>query len=420
MAYDGWIEFDGQELVNLSRTAQLAETLGIDVLWTDPASVQWIEDALTGSDYDVITEAPWYDVGFPASAEFAGVVPLSIVGLDDSTLEATTIEYNTNGGASGKPRNKTLPLVANVAIIASTSRGADYGKRWLDRRLRAGGARTFCSGSDLRYFQFPQGEGEPVPPQMHRRDVTLTRGTSVTRKRATSCSATWLVTFTWTANDPFEYGDEVLRFLNLGSGVVSHDPAMDVTYGQVALVEQECPAYDYSPIYDPLYPALVPSPTVPDFYPAGWHLVPGMTFERYWVRFPPLEPSTLNVVPVMRLTTNVAARLLRISVWPSTADPAIDFCEPMWTAIVSYLPANLEFVIDGEQEASYAWDGVSPEVRRTDSLVYGTDARPIEWTSFSDADNLLVTLDILNDTGSGEYDGDGEVRMAMSLVPKSD
>jgi hypothetical protein len=577
MAYDGWIEFGGAELINLSRTAQLADALGIDTVWTEPDTVAWIQDALGGTDYDVITSAPWYDAGYPASAEFAGIVPLSIVGLDDSTLEASTVEYITSGGSSNKPRNKTLPLVANVAVVASTPRGADYGKRWLDRMLRGGGARTFCAGSDLRYFRWAQRDGEDAPPQAHRRDVTLTRGTSVTRKRATHCSATWMTTFTWTANDPFEYGDEELMFTDLGgeivnlidngffetdasfwhvgseiddtftrdtsefySGVASGkfettagsglfypdevpgtvgepspygndfalsfrtkgtpgnrlrvqwirlnggtvfadlivDPltadwqhvtlvgsipegtdfwsvyplfrAMDggtvwvddvvvvpglvpkgpedlgpgvlspsvTESGSLALVEVECPAYDYSPIYDPLYPALVPSPTAPEFYPDGWDLLPGVTIDRFWARIVSVEPSEFNVVPVLTLTTDEDARMVRVSIWPSTADEG-DFCDPLWTAIVTYLPAGLDFVIDGEQEASYAWDGVSPAVRRTDSLVFGTGANPISWTAFNDPVGLLVTLDIMSG-GSGDYDGGGTVRAALSLVPKSD
>jgi len=421
MAYDGWIKFNDIELVNLSRTAQLAEVLGIDALWTDPESVQWIQDALGGVDYDVVSEAPWYDPEYPASAEFAGIVPLSIAGLDDSTLEARTIEYITNGGSSSKARNATLTLPANVSVVASTNRGADYGKRWLDRMLRAGGAQTFCSGSELRYFQFKQGDGEPVPPQAHRRDVTLSKGTTVTRKRDTYCSATWLVTYTWTANDPFEYGDPEVQFLNLGSGAVSAPPGFVIDEGAQSMVEVDCPAYDYSPIYDPLYPALVPPPVAPDFYPAGWDLVPGVPFDRYWVRIPAPEPSLLNFIPLVTLTTTVEARLLRVSIWPSTATED-SVCEPLWTAIVSYLPAGLsaEFVIDAEQEVSYWWDGASARVRRTDSLVYGTGARPIEWTAFNDPDNLLVTLDIMDDIGSGEYDGDGQVRLALSLIPKSD
>lgn len=414
MAYDGWIQFNGQELINLSRTAQLAETLGIDTLWTDPASVQWIQVALGGVDYDRIAEAPWHDPGYPASAEFAGLVPLALAGLDDSTLEAATVEYITSGGSSGKGRNATLPIVASVAIIASTSRGADFGKRWMDRMLRAGGAQQFCVGSELRYFISAQGEGEPAPPQGHRRDVSLTRGASVTRKRSTSCSAAWLVTYTWTANDPFEYGDEQPQFTELGGAVTG--PAV-VTSGSVALVETPCPEYNYTPIYDPLYPALVAPPEAPDFYPEGWALSTGMTFDRFWVTLDPLEPSALHVVPVVTLTTDFDARMVRVSIWPAGADPS-DLCDPLWVAIVSYLPAGVDFVIDGEQRASYADTGTV--LRRTDSLVYGTGARPITWSTFNDPSGLLVTLDIMDDSGSGDYDGGGTVRAALSLVPKSD
>lgn len=420
MAYDGLIEFGGEEFINLSRTAQLASTLGIDTLWTDPDSVQWIQDGLAGVGYDLIGAAPWYDAGVPASMEFAGIVPLSLTGLDDSTLESTTIEYNTSGGSSGRGRSKTLPIVANVALIASTERGADFGKRWMDRRLVAAGARTFCSGSDLRYFQYKQGEGETTPPLVHRRDVTLTRGSSVTRKRSASCSATWLVTFTWTANDPFEYGEEVPRVADLGGALTAPAgaPAL-LSSGSLALTEQGCPEYDYSPIYDPLYPALVASPTAPDFYPAGWDLRDGVTFDRFWTRVAPVEPSGLHVVPVVTLTADVAARFVRVSIWGSDSE-VDDQCEPLWTATVSYLPAGLDFVIDGEQEASYAWNGISPRINRTDSLVYGAGARPIQWTKFNDPTNLLITLDILDDAGSGDYDGNGTVRAAVSFVPKSD
>ncbi len=413
MGHDAWLAVDGAELINLSRTAQLAEALGIDTVWTEPSTVQWIEDALSGEDYDLITEAPWYDPGYPASAEFAGFVPLAIQGLDDSTLEATTVEYITNGGAAGRSRNKTRPIVANVALVASTERGADYGKRWLDRMLRGAGARTFCSGSELRYFRWEQRDGQTVPPQAHLRDVTLSRGTSVTRKRSTPCSATWLVTFTWTANDPFEYGDEVAQFTGLG-GTVSG--AGVLSSGVQSMIEQACPAYDYTPIYDPLHPALVAPPVVPDFYPAGWALLPGAAFDRHWVRLSSLEPSVMGAVPALTLRASSEARMVRVSVWPSSSNPD-DFCDPLWQAVVTYLPPGLDFVLDGEQEAAYAWDGYSPSVRRTDSLVYGQDARPMDWTAVSDPGGLLVTLDVMDGAG---YDGGGSVRASLSLVPKSD
>lgn len=611
MAYDGWIEFGGQELINLSRTAQLAETLGIDTLWTTPDDVAWIEAARGGAGYDLIEMAPWYDEGHPASAEFAGIVPLSIAGLDDSTTESTTVEYITDGGSSGKARNKTLPIVANVAILASTTRGAEFGKRWLDRMLRTSDG-THCGGSDMRYYRYVQADGLPVPEIAHRRNVTLSRGVSVTRKRENHCSATWMATFTWTANDPFEYGEPVVALTGLGgtditgegvvvaetinlvndpsfgnvsaywapfrgtfavvtgtpgttttvsgntagewtatvaggqggvnggyipvvagqrysaqaqvkrsgpvateykvmvrlfdaggtilderftgypSGSVSDtdfsyftlsnilapagavnamvlvvvdNPAIGTKFrldavqftnttaagayfdgdtadtastvyewvgtpqdsasrkrvlpagiaGVLSLSEQECPVYDYTPIYDPMRPALVAAPTAPDFYPDGWDFLPGVAYTRFWVRIPPIEPSVLTMVPVVTLTSDFEARMVRVSIW-SAQEAEYAFCDPLWTATVSYLPPSLDFVIDGEQKVAYVWDGASPVVRRSDSLVFGPGARPIQWESFNDPDGLLVTLDIM----TSDYDGDGTVRAALSLVPKSD
>lgn len=411
MAYDGWLEFNGVELANVARTATLAPLLGIDTVWTTPEGVQWIPNTLGDSNYFDIEAAPWYDAGYPASGEFAGIMPLGVPGLDDSTLEAVTTEYTTDGGHSGKSRNATLSLVASVAIIASTHRGAEYGKRWLDRVLRGGSdSRTFCAGADLRYFRYAEEDA----PIVHRRDVRTTRGTSVTRKRSSDCSVTWLVTFTMTAGDPYEYGEPVPRLSELG-GVVT-GPGV-ISSGATTLVEESCPVYDYTPVYDPLYPALVAPPTAPDFYPEGWGIVEGMTFDRFWARIEPVEPSPLLMVPVVTLTTTLEARMVRFSVWPADADSSTQ-CDPLFSVIATYVPPGLDFVIDGEQRASYVWDGFSPVVRRTDSLVFGPDAEPVQWAAFNDNEDLLVTLDIFFD--SDGLEGGGEVRAALDLVAKSD
>lgn len=590
MAYDGYINFGGRELVNLSRTTELATTLGIDVVWTTPQSVEWIHDEVDpGALYNDITDAPWYVPNYPASAEFAGFIPLSFTGFDDSTTVSTPEEYITDGGNSGSPRNETLTLVANFAVIAATERGAEYGKKWLDRVLHGDGNQMFCSGSDLRYFQY----GSADAPIMHRRNVRLTRGTSVTRKRTTDCSSTWLVTFTMVAADPYEYSEPQPGVFSLGSkapglsenlvpdptgenvnvwdsgrgfgtggagtysvatgttplglgkpfrrktwttaptsnassgffingsagapnvrypvtegesytfGVyVRHSPANKVTQarivwgnaggalsitdgvsqieapstwgwrtvwgvapagatqawliadaiaggslwgagntmdatgavfrkgtgpidpnevfavsGNTMLTQEPCPAFDYTPIYDPLYPALVPPPTVPDFYPEGWPIVDGGEFMRYWVDLPPVDPATLHAVPVITVTTDVEARGIRVSIWPGSADATAQ-CDPLFTATITYLPPGGQFVIDGEREASYFWDGFSPVVRRTDSLVYDLDAEPVDWTKFNDFSGLRVTLDVPVDDGS--YQGDQTVRASVAFVTKSD
>lgn len=416
MATDEWVTFNGTEIINMARTVQLAQTLGVSSVWTDLDSVQWVQDALGGSGYSSIINAPWYDPGHPASAEFAGIVPLAIPALDDSTREASTVEYITDGGNSNKPRNKTLSIVVSAVIVASSDRGADFGKRWLDRTLAGGRTSLLCSGAELRYFQYEPDEAHPAAPaQVHRRDVTTTRAVSVTKKWNSDCAWLWTVTFTWTANDPFEYGEARSQFASLG-GVVT-GPGV-ISSGNLTMVEASCPEYDYSPIYDPLYPALVPPPTAPNFYPYGWDIADGDSFKRYWVRLAAVEPSVLNLVPEVGFTTTVDARMVRFTVWPSAA-LVDDTCGWLWSIILTYEPASQTFVVDGEQQASYVWDGVSPLVRRADSLVYSPGALPVDWLAFNDPAGLLVTLDTFAKAGGG-YEGDGTLRASMSLIPKSD
>lgn len=409
MGYDGYLLYGGVELANISRTVQLAEAMGINMVWYTPESVEWIEDAVGGADYADITEAPWYDSGFPASAEFAGIIPLSIPALGDSTYQAVTTEYVTDGGNSSAGRNATLPLVASVAVMASTQRGADFGKRWMERVLRGAGTRMFCSGSRLEYFRYPQAEGEAVPPFAHYRDVSLTRSVSVTRKRSNDCSVMWLVTFTWTANDPFEYGDEIDQFSDLGGTVTG--PMVSAS-GEESLTDIPCPEFNYTPIYDPLYPALVAPPTVPNYLPQGWTVESGDAFTRSWVRLTPTEPSALRLVPLLRLHTSTAARMVRVSIFPGDAD-VDEQCDPLFSVMVMYLPIDAPMYIDGEQQACYVWDGTSEIVRRSDSLVYAPDATPVDWTAFNDAAGLLVALDAFDAAGL-------DVRASLSLIPKSD
>lgn len=430
MSYDGYISINDSELINVARTSRLAKAIGLDTFRIKSELVQAIQGRFVGdgfglgefglvlfggpvSDYDDITKSPWYDAGYPASAEFAGIVPLAMQGLDDSTLESSVIEYITDGGHSGKGRNATLSIVASVALIATTERGAEFGKRWMDRTLRSPGPQVFCAGSDMTYMRYPAVDA----PMVHRRDVRLTRGTSITRKKVSACSTTWLATFTLTAADPYEYGDPEDKITSL-KGATSTGPGVTST-GFLYDTEAGCPVYSYDPLYDPLFPALVPSPVAPNFLPTGWSITEGLGYYRSWARITPLEPTALNVVPLIKLSCTTEARMIRVSVWPMSYS-ADAKCDPLFSVVVSYLPANVNFYIDGEQKAAYTWDGSSAFVRRTDSLVYSPDGYPLEWTAFNDPAGLLVTMDSFYIESSRTYQGNGTVTASLSLLPKSD
>lgn len=407
MAYNGWMQFNGIELVNVSRTVQLAQAMGISTVRVPASKVAWIGPALGETDYDDIIEAPWYDSNRPETGEFAGFIPLDFTGLDESTQASAPIEFITDGGHSGKRRASTLAMVGSFVIVALTERGAEYGKQWLDVVLQGSPNRRFCNGVDLTYFAW----GDADAPKVHRRDVALTRGTSVTRRRRRECSSSWWVQFTVTAGDPYQYGEPVLVVEDLG-GTVSSPFYLDT--GTEVMTESLCPVFDYTPIYDPLFPGLAPVPAIPNFYPDGWEIYPGMTFDRYWVE---IFPSALvrTTVPRLALTTSsLEARMVRVSIWPRGEDPDIQ-CNALWTTTVSYIPEEVEMTIDGELRAAYVWDGVSDAVRRAESLIYGDDAAPMNWTTIA-ARGYLVALDLFSDSDGALAQ---DVEADLWLIPRS-
>lgn len=427
MAFQGWVTFGDSEIANVSRTVQLARAMGISSVRLPETTVDWIENAFTPAppDYGMIENAPWYDAAVPASAEFAGIIPLSISGLDDSTLASQTTEYVTNGGNSSRPRHSTLPLVWDVVLVASSEEGADYGLRWLKHRLSTpdfGG--PSCAGPALRYFAHDQKDSAETPPIMHRNRVRLTRGLSVARRRSMGCGVLVFGTFTMTASDPFEYGEQIPWAAGIG-GTAAGDGVEDS--GTVVLTEQPCPVYDYSPIYDPLFPALVAPPAPPMLRPLGWGIEPGMNFQRHWVELKPVVPEGLSLAPVVLLSSDTEARMVRVSLFEidgSVPDAYNDLCGAVWTTTVTYLPVDYDLVVDGEANLTYAWDGANS--RLATSLAYSGDARPMDWVTVNGEGNspgkgFLIALDLFeSDTTTSGYEGDGDVRAALAFVPKSD
>lgn len=424
MSYTGFFLFDQQELVHLGRTASLAEAMGITSLWLRSEDLRWWigDDNTSLAD---VTNAPWYDPMYPASEEFAGVVPLGISGLDDSSFESTPVEYLTAGGHNGKGRHATRPLVWNVAIVAKTERGAEFGYRWLSRSLS--GPRRFTpslhtadtySGATLYYMRNKVAGDFTL---LHVNNVRLTRGVSLTRKRIDDCSSIWTATFTLTAADPYEYETLPEQLSGLGSSAPSG--GLVEASGSVDLVETGCPRWDYSPVYDPAYPALVEPPKAPNLTPAGWDIETGMSFKRYWARLKALGQEDRLYVPRFIVSSVYAARRIRLSIWLD--DTAVSTqCDPLWTAIIGYVPPNKNLHIDGERKAAYIWNTNDTNVRRADTLVFGPDATPIEWRAFSGlsqygaATKFRVTMDVFaTDTG---YEGNGDVRASLQLVRRSD
>ncbi len=152
MAWDGYATFAGVEIINRARTQRYMQDAAPGVLAQCSCDCTELHRVVGDDPYSnpAMDEAPWYDPDDPASAEFFGLYPLRIQGLNDSTRTATVIQSLGPGGSVIGKRRATKDVRVRGILLASTDRGMEYGNDWLNSVLD--GACTSCEGDAFCYF----------------------------------------------------------------------------------------------------------------------------------------------------------------------------------------------------------------------------------------------------------------------------
>jgi hypothetical protein len=138
MAWQGYFEYDGNEIVNVARTQTYLEGAGWFRPLYDGSSLPLVLGVNHGYTSPLIDDAPWVDGDRIESLDFYGFYPLDVTGLEDSTVAAATIESLDDGGIPGRMRSATRSIVFNGLIFAATDAAAEYGMQWL--KLALGGS----------------------------------------------------------------------------------------------------------------------------------------------------------------------------------------------------------------------------------------------------------------------------------------
>lgn len=432
MAWNGYFEYDGSEVINVSRTEAYAKNVGLG--WFRPL---FNNDALPymlgdGVKYTtpLLDDAPWVDEDTPASLDFYGVYPLDVTGIEDSTRTSTTTESLGNGGLAGALRHGTKAIVFNAVLVAANEASMDYGFNWLKQVLLGGPCGSFLAssgqGATLCYLSsspemylpgeegFPSGDTGEVwvadpeecllPYQRSLRKVVFNSGPTITAKRETTDGgAVWTVTFGGVAGSPYELSAErsvIEGFLDPAvaipwAGGVEPDGGMIDLTGYIH-PEQSCATVVYQPIYDPLCPAIIPPPSAPSV-PLGCYTAPANWRRRQFTIPKQYVPMWGEVVPKIEIHAKTAdLRNLRLRFY---ADPYIegdisdDPCAYCGDIVFSYVPLSHTLVFDGAEESVYM---ISPGGirRRADSLVFKTDGTPFDWPILTCGFGYVVTLDL--------------------------
>jgi hypothetical protein len=160
VAWPGYYEYGGTEIINASRTETYARNSGVG--WFKPAYENEALEPLLGEKYTspLQDNAPWTDYRDPDTYDFLGAYPLSVTGTEDSTWTATVTENIGDGGVVAGVRRTTKTLVFQVVLVGRSVCGAEAGLRWLREALGgrpclgpgAGGG-GHCDGHDMCYLR---------------------------------------------------------------------------------------------------------------------------------------------------------------------------------------------------------------------------------------------------------------------------
>jgi len=154
VAYTGYYSLGGNEIVNAARAERYVEGAAPLFGLRKCVDTNGLENAL-GETYGnpVIDQAPWYDPTNPVTAEFWGVYPLDVEGIEDSVREVGQEEALGNGTVFSKPRETGRDIRFNVLLLGSCEAALDAGQQWLNRALEGScGAVAGCDQDDLCFF----------------------------------------------------------------------------------------------------------------------------------------------------------------------------------------------------------------------------------------------------------------------------
>lgn len=156
MAWLGYYEYGGVEIINATRTETYAKNAGLG--WFKSVYRNEALPLLLGQVYATPMQdpAPWVDVDDASSFDFYGFYPLGVSGIEDSTATAQVTESTLDGGTVGRIRRSTRSVVFSGVLVAASECGTEFGMRWL-RSVLSGppcspSTPGSCVGTELRFM----------------------------------------------------------------------------------------------------------------------------------------------------------------------------------------------------------------------------------------------------------------------------
>lgn len=183
------------EIANSARLDAYLESVGSPLDSAGICGCETLDAALVGDEPYTTPEedgAPWYDPDIPESGDFAGLMVLSVDGLDDHPMQREVTQSAAGGAALGPARVQPRTITLTGVLLGATCCAVDYGLRWLAQAL-ADGTAAGCGGSRMTLYNCCPAE-PPDPEEFaaaHRRThrrVALVDGPRIIARAGTGCA----------------------------------------------------------------------------------------------------------------------------------------------------------------------------------------------------------------------------------------
>lgn len=426
MATEWYMGFGGVEVVNHSRLNAYLETVGSPLdAYNGCGCPSFTNEVLEESPYttpdDEDNPAPWYDPDVPESSEFAGVMVLSVDGLDDFTVQRSVTGGIAGGGAIGPARAAPRTITYTALILGSTCCGVDYGLHWLTQVLQ-GCAGGNCDGDCMTVYNCCPGAEMTAADfnAKHRRTlrrVALVDGPHITARDGSGCgigtcqNGADILTVEWvmTAAVPWLWTDampvlEVVPPMDLGTECVTwclHGAADAACSGGCRFAD--CPDPTAKCADSRCMPALPPTAGTPL---ATCYCLPLATERACYEMDLSSRPNWSSDLPVItvragaaeirNLTIEVYERTSELLTCEETADE--NLCSPHSTWTIMYVPAGGAVTLDGQTGRATVECGGSCE---SSGDVYGRDGLPVTFAPFDCATYCVcISTDVANPPGA--------------------
>ncbi|MFI0934568.1 hypothetical protein ACH4RG_22960 [Streptomyces sp. NPDC021019] len=191
-----YLDLGGTEIANHARLAAYLESVGSPLSSVSACGCDTFDAALVGDEPYVspaVDGAPWYDPDVPESAEFAGLMVLSVEGLDSNPRARTVTAAVTGGAALGPSRVLARTITVTALLLGSSCCGVDYGLNWLGQALE-GCTGAGCGGDCMTLFNCCPGavttpEAFAARHRRTLRRVALVDGPNVIARRGDGCAS---------------------------------------------------------------------------------------------------------------------------------------------------------------------------------------------------------------------------------------